>query len=220
MKRSRTLAALSAAMIAVTVLPACGNSEDEVRIAEPVLDFPQTSTTPTPTPTTTENDDEEETTTSSTTKKSSSSKSSSSKSSSKKTTTKSSSRRRSSSSGGSGNVVREPEPAPAREVVAQDEPGAACAWPSQGSQGSSDEYSTFCDREWARTVTPDGQDYYWAARGNGWASVDPQDTEDGVCWSREDFEGAPAQIQNAVQFCDDNAPAESEAEVVETETED
>ena len=61
MKRSRTLAALSTAMIAVTVLPACGSSEDEVRIAEPVLDFPQTSTTPTPTPTTTENDDEEET---------------------------------------------------------------------------------------------------------------------------------------------------------------
>lgn len=219
MKRSRTLAALSAAMIAVTVLPACGSSEDEVRIAEPVLDFPQTSTTPTPTPTTTEND-EEETTTSSTTTKSSSSKSSSSKSSSKKTTTKSSSRRRSSSSGDSGNSVREPEPAPAREVVAQDEPGAACAWPSQGSQGAGDEYSTFCDREWARTVTPDGQDYYWAARGNGWASVDPRETSDGVCWSREDFEGAPAQIQNAVPFCDDNAPAESEAEVVETETEE
>lgn len=200
-------------MIAVAVLPACGNSEDEVRIAEPVLDFPQTSTTPTPT--TTEND--EETTTSSTTTKSSSSKSSSSKtSSSKRTSTKSSSRRSSSSgssggSGNSGNAVREPEPAPAREVVAQDEPGAACAWPSQGSQSSGDEYSTFCDREWARTVTPDGQDYYWVARGNGWASVDPQDTSNGVCWSREDFEGAPAQIQNAVQFCDANAPAESEA---------
>lgn len=202
-------------MIAVTVLPACGNSEDEVRIAEPVLDFPQTSTTPTPTPTTTENVDEEATTSSTTTKSSSSKSSSSKTSSSKRTSTKSSSRR-SSSSGGSGNAVREPEPAPAREVVAQDEPGAACAWPSQGSQGSGDEYSTFCDREWARTVTPDGQDYYWTARGNGWASVDPQDTSNGVCWSREDFEGAPAQIQNAVQFCDDNAPAE----VVETETDE
>lgn len=219
MKRSRTLAALSAAMIAVTVLPACGNSEDEVRIAEPVLDFPQTSTTPTPTPTTTENDDEEATTSSTTTKSSSSKSSSSKTSSSKRTSTKSSSRR-SSSSGGSGNAVREPEPAPAREVVAQDEPGAACAWPSQGSQGSGDEYSTFCDREWARTVTPDGQDYYWAARGNGWASVDPRDTSNGVCWSREDFEGAPAQIQNAVQFCDDNAPAEEAAEVVETDTDE
>ncbi|MBC3177736.1 hypothetical protein [Corynebacterium lujinxingii] len=213
MKRRRTLAALSAAMIAVAVLPACGNSEDEVRIAEPVLDFPQTSTTPTPTPTTTENDDEEATTSSTTTKSSSSKSTSSKTSSSKRTSTKSSSRRSSSSggSGGSGNAVREPEPAPAREVVAQDEPGAACAWPSQGSQGSGDEYSTFCDREWARTVTPDGQDYYWTARGNGWASVDPQDTSNGVCWSREDFEGAPAQIQNAVQFCDDNAPAEDEA---------
>lgn len=222
MKRKRTLAVLSAAMLAVTALPACGNSEDEVRIAEPVLDFPQTSTTPTPTPTTTEKD-EETTSTSTTTKKSSSRKSSSSKkTSAKKTSTKSSSRRSSSSggSGGSGNVVREPEPAPAREVAAQDEPGAACAWPSQGSQGSGDEYSTFCDREWARTVTPDGQDYYWAARGNGWASVDPQSTADGVCWSREDFEGAPAQIQNAVQFCDDSAPAESDAEVVETDTEE
>mgnify|MGYP006964238186 FL=1 len=206
-------------MIAVTVLPACGNSEDEVRIAEPVLDFPQTSTTPTPTPTTTENDDEEATTSSTTTKSSSSKSSSSKTSSSKRTSTKSSSRR-SSSSGGSGNAVREPEPAPAREVVAQDEPGAVCAWPSQGSQGSGDEYSTFCDREWARTVTPDGQDYYWAARGNGWASVDPQDTSNGVCWSREDFEGAPAQIQNAVQFCDDNAPAEEAAEVVETDTDE
>ena len=95
--------------------------------------------------------------------------------------------------------------------------GAACAWPAQGSQGASDEYSTFCDREWARTVTPDGQDYYWVARGNGWASVDPQNTADGVCWSRGDFEGAPEAIRNAVKFCDDAAP--TSADVVETPTE-
>ena len=212
-KRSRALATIAAALIAVPALSACGGSDDEARIAEPVLDFPQTSTTATPTPTTTTSEEDDETTTSSSTTTKSSSSSSSKTSTTTKSSTKSSSSRRSSSgSGNSGGSAREPEVAPA-----PDEPGAACAWPAQGSQGASDEYSTFCDREWARTVTPDGQDYYWVARGNGWASVDPQNTADGVCWSRGDFEGAPEAIRNAVKFCDDAAP--TSADVVETPTE-
>lgn len=217
MKRSRALATISAACIAVSALSACGGSDaDEARIAEPVLDFPQTSTTATPTPTTTTSEDDETTTSSSTTTKSSSSSSSSKTSTSTKTSSKSSSRRSSSGSGGSGGSAREPEVV--REVEAPEEPGAACAWPAQGSQGASDEYSTFCDREWARTVTPDGQDYYWAAKGNGWVSVDPENTTDGVCWSRSDFESAPEAIRNAVKFCDDAAP--TSATVVETPTEE
>lgn len=219
MKRSRTFSAVAAAALAASLLAGCSDSSaDEVRLAEPVLDFPQTSTTATPTPTTTENEDE--TSTSSTTSSSSSSSSSATSTStstktSTKTSAKSSSRastsRRSSSGSGnsnSGNVAREPAPAPApvRETIVDNRPGATCAWPTQGEASGNQEYSTFCDREWARTVTDDGQDYYWAAKGGGWVSVDPKGTDDnGVCWAREDFESAPEAIRNAVTFCENPA---------------
>lgn len=97
-----------------------------------------------------------------------------------------------------------------RETIVDDRPGATCAWPTQGASSGNQEYSTFCDREWARTVTSDGQDYYWAAKGQGWVSVDPVTTDEGgICWAREDFETAPEAIRNAVVFCD---PASGEAE--------
>lgn len=210
MNRSRTLSAFAAAALAASLLAGCSDSSADVEpLAEPMLDFPQTSTTATPTPTTTEADDEEETTTSSsTTTKSSSSSSSKS---STRTSTKSSSKRsesRSSSNSGSDNAAREPEPV--RETIVDDRPGATCAWPTQGASSGNQEYSTFCDREWARTVTSDGQDYYWAAKGQGWVSVDPVTTDEGgICWAREDFETAPEAIRNAVVFCD---PASGEAE--------
>lgn len=210
MNRSRTLSAFAAAALVASLLTGCSDSgADAEPLAEPTLDFPQTSTTATPTPTTTEADDEEETTTSSsTTTKSSSSSSSKS---STRTSTKSSSKRsesRSSSNSGSDNAAREPEPV--RETIVDDRPGATCAWPTQGASSGNQEYSTFCDREWARTVTSDGQDYYWAAKGQGWVSVDPVTTDEGgICWAREDFETAPEAIRNAVVFCD---PASGEAE--------
>ena len=210
MNRSRTLSAFAAAALAASLLAGCSDSGADVEpLAEPMLDFPQTSTTATPTPTPTEDDDDEETTTSSsTTTKSSSSSSSKS---STRTSTKSSSKRsesRSSSNSGSDNAAREPEPV--RETIVDDRPGATCAWPTQGASSGNQEYSTFCDREWARTVTSDGQDYYWAAKGQGWVSVDPVTTDEGgICWAREDFETAPEAIRNAVVFCD---PASGEAE--------
>ena len=211
MNRSRTLSAFAAAALAASLLAGCSDSGADVEpLAEPMLDFPQTSTTATPTPTTTEADDEEETTTSSsTTTKSSSSSSSKS---STRTSTKSSSKRsesRSSSNSGSDNAAREPEPV--RETIVDDRPGATCAWPTQGAASGNQEYSTFCDREWARTVTSDGQDYYWAAKGQGWVSVDPVTTDDGgICWAREDFETAPEAIRNAVAFCDPASGEEAE----------
>ena len=205
MNRSRTFSAFAAAALAASLLAGCSDSGADVEpLAEPMLDFPQTSTTPTPTPTTTEaDDDEDETTTSSTTTTKSSESSSSSKSStSTRTSTKSSSRRSGSrSSNNSNNAAREPEPV--RETIVDDRPGATCAWPTQGASSGNQEYSTFCDREWARTVTSDGQDYYWAAKGQGWVSVDPVTTDEGdICWAREDFETAPEAIRNAVAFCD------------------
>lgn len=211
MNRSRTLSAFAAAALVASLLTGCSDSgADAEPLAEPTLDFPQTSTTATPTPTTTEADDEEETTTSSsTTTKSSSSSSSKS---STRTSTKSSSKRsesRSSSNSGSDNAAREPEPV--RETIVDDRPGATCAWPTQGAASGNQEYSTFCDREWARTVTSDGQDYYWAAKGQGWVSVDPVTTDDGgICWAREDFETAPEAIRNAVAFCDPASGEEAE----------
>ena len=211
MNRSRTFSAFAAAALAASLLAGCSDSGADVEpLAEPMLDFPQTSTTATPTPTTTEADDEEETTTSSsTTTKSSSSSSSKS---STRTSTKSSSKRsesRSSSNSGSDNAAREPEPV--RETIVDDRPGATCAWPTQGAASGNQEYSTFCDREWARTVTSDGQDYYWAAKGQGWVSVDPVTTDDGgICWAREDFETAPEAIRNAVAFCDPASGEEAE----------
>lgn len=211
MNRSRTLSAFAAAALAASLLAGCSDSgADAEPLAEPVLDFPQTSTTPTPTPTPTEDDEDEETTTSTstTTKKSSSSSSSSTKSSTRTSTKSSSKRSESRSSNDSNNAAREPEPV--RETIVDDRPGATCAWPTQGAASGNQEYSTFCDREWARTVTSDGQDYYWAAKGQGWVSVDPVTTDEGgVCWAREDFETAPEAIRNAVVFCD---PASGEAE--------
>ena len=210
MNRCRTLSAFAAAALVASLLTGCSDSgADAEPLAEPTLDFPQTSTTATPTPTPTEDDEDEETTTSSsTTTKSSSSSSSKS---STRTSTKSSSKRsesRSSSNSGSDNAAREPEPV--RETIVDDRPGATCAWPTQGASSGNQEYSTFCDREWARTVTSDGQDYYWAAKGQGWVSVDPVTTDEGgICWAREDFETAPEAIRNAVVFCD---PASGEAE--------
>lgn len=212
MNRSRTLSAFAAAALAASLLAGCSDSGADVEpLAEPMLDFPQTSTTATPTPTPTEDDEDEETTTStSTTAKKSSSSSSSSTKSSTRTSTKSSSKRSESrSSNDSNNAAREPEPV--RETIVDDRPGATCAWPTQGAASGNQEYSTFCDREWARTVTSDGQDYYWAAKGQGWVSVDPVTTDDGgICWAREDFETAPEAIRNAVAFCDPASGEEAE----------
>lgn len=212
MNRSRTLSAFAAAALVASLLTGCSDSgADAEPLAEPTLDFPQTSTTATPTPTPTEDDEDEETTTStSTTAKKSSSSSSSSTKSSTRTSTKSSSKRSESrSSNDSNNAAREPEPV--RETIVDDRPGATCAWPTQGASSGNQEYSTFCDREWARTVTSDGQDYYWAAKGQGWVSVDPVTTDDGgICWAREDFETAPEAIRNAVAFCDPASGEEAE----------
>ena len=212
MNRSRTLSAFAAAALAASLLAGCSDSGADVEpLAEPMLDFPQTSTTATPTPTPTEDDEDEETTTStSTTAKKSSSSSSSSTKSSTRTSTKSSSKRSESrSSNDSNNAAREPEPV--RETIVDDRPGATCAWPTQGAASGNQEYSTFCDREWARTVTSDGQDYYWAAKGQGWVSVDPVTTDEGgICWAREDFETAPEAIRNAVAFCDPASGEEAE----------
>jgi len=88
--------------------------------------------------------------------------------------TSSSSRRSSSAGSNSRNEAR--EPAQVRETIVDDRPGAACAWPAQGESSGGQEYSTFCDRAWARTVTPDGTDYFWVARGGGWVSVGPAGT--------------------------------------------
>lgn len=212
MNRSRTLSAFAAAALAASLLAGCSDSGADVEpLAEPMLDFPQTSTTATPTPTTTEADDDEKTTTTSstTTTKSSSSSSSSSKSSTSTRTSTKSSSKRSESRNNSDNAAREPEPV--RETIVDDRPGATCAWPTQGAASGNQEYSTFCDREWARTVTSDGQDYYWAAKGQGWVSVDPVTTDEGgVCWAREDFETAPEAIRNAVAFCDPASGEEAE----------
>lgn len=211
MNRSRTLSAFAAAALAASLLTGCSDSgADAEPLAEPMLDFPQTSTTATPTPTEDNDEDEETTTSTSTTAKKSSSSSSSSTKSSTRTSTKSSSKRSESrSSNDSNNAAREPEPV--RETIVDDRPGATCAWPTQGAASGNQEYSTFCDREWARTVTSDGQDYYWAAKGQGWVSVDPVTTDDGgICWAREDFETAPEAIRNAVAFCDPASGEEAE----------
>lgn len=210
MNRSRTLSAFAAAALVASLLTGCSDSgADAEPLAEPMLDFPQTSTTATPTPTEDDEDEETTTSTSTTAKKSSSSSSSSTKSSTRTSTKSSSKRSESRSSNDSNNAAREPEPV--RETIVDDRPGATCAWPTQGAASGNQEYSTFCDREWARTVTSDGQDYYWAAKGQGWVSVDPVTTDDGgICWAREDFETAPEAIRNAVAFCDPASGEEAE----------
>lgn len=196
MNRSCLLPAVVAAALATSLLAGCsGSGADEVRLAEPVLDFPQTSTTPTPALDNDEEEaeEEEESATSSST-------TSTTTTSSTRTSTSSSSRRSSGAGSNSRNEAR--EPVQVRETIVDDRPGATCAWPAQGESSGGQEYSTFCDREWARTVTPDGTDYYWVARGGGWVSVDPAGTGGaGECWSRQDFEGAPEAVRNAVTFC-------------------
>ena len=206
MIRSRALTALATAALSATLLVGCGdNAEDEVRIAEPVLDFPQTSTTVTPTPTTTEEETTtEETETEETTTSTSTSSSTSSTRSSTSSTRSSTSSRSASRSSGSGGSNNEPAPQrPAAQPAQPSQPGAACAWPTQGANTGNQEYSTFCDREWARTVTPsDNQDFYWIAQGNGWVSIDPAGyTDDGPCWHRDDFADAPEAIKGAVAYC-------------------
>ena len=187
MNRVKTAAAIVAT--SAMLLAGCGSEGDEVRLAEPVLDFPYTSTSQLPEPEieiTTE--EPEETTTSSTTSSSSS--------------TSSSTSTRTSTSTSSTTRRAEPEPAP--EPEPEPLPGAECAWPSQ-SEANGREFSTFCDREWARTML-DGQQYFWKARANGWASVDPDGTVgNDVCWARDDFNGAPEAIRNAAVYC---TPAE------------
>ena len=198
--------AAAATIAAAMLLASCANEGDEVRLAEPVLDFPYTSTTPTPTPeetTTEEEEEEEEETTTSTTSKTSTS-----------TSTRSASSRPSAArqAPSEPEPAREPEPAPPL-------PGAACAWPSQ-AEADGREFSTFCDREWARTML-DGQQYFWASEGGGWATVDPAGMKgQEVCWAREDFKDAPEAIRNAAVFCtDEEAPAPSPTtSPAETET--
>lgn len=209
MNRSRALTAIATAALSASLLTGCGGSdEEEIRIAEPVLDFPQTSTTPTPTPTTTaaddedeEDEDEDETTTSTTTTSSSTSSSTS-------TTTRSSARTSTRSNSGSrpGTTTYRPAPAPApapqNNNARPEQPGAACPWPTQSNHGPDEEYSTFCDRQWARTVTPrDNQDFYWVAEGGEWVTIDPAGYPDGPCWHRDDFQDAPEAIRNAVEYC-------------------
>lgn len=196
-------------MLSATLLVGCGDSgdsgADEVRIAEPVLDFPQTSTTATPAPepaedeessteeTTTEEAEEETTTTSSTTS-----------STTRSSTTRTATRSRSSNSGRSNREPAPAAPAPAPQRDSQpSQSGATCAWPTQNARTGDQEYSTFCDRQWARTVTPaDGQDFYWIAQGTGWATVDPAgSTDEGPCWHRDDFADAPDAIKGAVKYC-------------------
>lgn len=200
MNRAKTAVATLAA--SALVLAGCASDEDEVRLAEPVLDFPYTSTTAAPTPTMaepTEIDDADETTTST----SATSTTQSSTKTSTSTSTKTSTSTRSASS------VRQQEPAPAPAPANPEpvQPGAACAWPTQG-EANGREFSTFCDREWARTML-DGQQYFWRANGTGWASIDPEGMLDGeVCWDRDEFDDAPEAIRNAAIYCE---PAESPA---------
>lgn len=195
---NRATTAVATLAVSALVLTGCGSEEDEVRLAEPVLDFPYTSTTAIPTqtmaaPAETEEPDEEETDSSPTSTTQSSTKTST------RTSTKTSTSTRSASA----TRQQEPAPAPARANPEPVQPGANCAWPPQG-EANGREFSTFCDREWARTML-DGQQYFWRASGDGWVSIDPQAMlDDEVCWNRDEFDGAPEAIRNAVVYC---APA-------------
>lgn len=186
---------LAALLTCTTLLAGC-NSSPEDRLAEPEISFPAKETSTSPAPDEDEDDpdaDATETETSTSTKTSTStskksSSSSSSSSSSKKTSSSDDSR-------DDESVAAQPaEPAPQH--------GAVCAWPQQGQQSASDEYSTFCDGDWARTVMPNGQEYFWASNGNSWASVDPVGEHEGnACWDRKDFNSAPAAVRDAVPYC-------------------
>ena len=200
-KRNRTQSLLVAVIATVALAGCAASAEEEARLAEPVIDFPATSTTATPTtessPTTTasENEDEDETETSSSKTSSSSKKTSTETSTSKSTSTRKTSTRRSPREEVREQVIT--------ETIAVDDGSNGCAWPEQGAGSSNQEYSTFCDGAWARTVMPDtGQEYFWASKDGGWVSVDPHGTnENGACWAREDFAQAPAAVKNAVPFC-------------------
>ena len=185
---------LAALLTCTTLLAGC-NSSPEDRLAEPEISFPakETSTSPAP-----DDDDEDatetETSTSTKTSTSTSKKSSSSSSSS------SSSKKSSSSASSSDDDSDEPAPVQPAEPAPQN--GATCAWPKQGQQSASDEYSTFCDGDWARTVMPNGQEYFWASNGNSLASGDPVGEHEGnACWDRKDFTSAPAAVRDAVPYC-------------------
>ncbi|MBL7286511.1 hypothetical protein FPH17_06455 [Corynebacterium godavarianum] len=213
MKRTRTQSVL-AALVAATVLAGCSSSEgDEARLAEPVIDFPATSTTASPTTSkstststsksaSADEDDEEETTKSSSTSSSKTSEKSSSekKTSTKKTSEKSTSTRKTSTRRAAKDEVEEQV---ITETVPVDDGSNGCAWPAQGEGSGNQEYSTFCDGTWARTITPENeQEYFWTSEGGTWTSVDPTGSnENGVCWAREPFAQAPEAVKNAVPFC-------------------
>lgn len=196
---NRATTAVATLAVSALVLTGCASEDDEVRLAEPVLDFPYTSTTAAPTPTMaapaeTEDADETETTASESSTTSSSTKTST------RTSTKTSTSTRSASS----TRQQEPAPAPAPANPEPVQPGANCAWPAQG-EANGGEFSTFCDREWARTML-DGQQYFWRAEGNGWVSIDPEAmVDDEVCWPRDEFDGAPEAIRNAAVYCESAA---------------
>lgn len=184
MKRNRTQSVL-AALVAATVLAGCSSSEgDEARLAEPVIDFPATSTTAS------------STSSSKTSEKSSSEK----KTSTKKTSEKSTSTRKTSTRRAAKDEVEEQV---ITETVPVDDGSNGCAWPAQGEGSGNQEYSTFCDGTWARTITPENeQEYFWTSEGGTWTSVDPTGSnENGVCWAREPFAQAPEAVKNAVPFC-------------------
>ena len=184
MKRNRTQSVL-AALVAATVLAGCSSSEgDEARLAEPVIDFPATSTTAS------------STSSSKTSEKSSSEK----KTSTKKTSEKSTSTRKTSTRRAAKDEVEEQV---ITETVPVDDGSNGCAWPAQGEASGNQEYSTFCDGTWARTITPENeQEYFWTSEGGTWTSVDPTGSnENGVCWAREPFAQAPEAVKNAVPFC-------------------
>lgn len=196
------LAVVTAAVTTVLVVAGCA-TEQETRLAEPALDFPYTSITAAPPPLSLDDieDDEEEKEEDSDGDESETSEteSSSSTTSTTRTTSSSHTSRANASedtSGNSGSGGR------AAGAAAQAQHGSACAWPEE-AEANGKEFSTFCDREWARTVTPDQQQYFWAAKGSGWESIDPTGQRDHeACWSREAFNGAPEQVRNAVVFCD------------------
>lgn len=207
MRSNRAVPAIVAVAAATALVAGCA-SETEVRLAEPELDFPYTSTTAAPAPTTTAAPTTEATSTSTSTTSSSSSTSSSS-TTSTRTSTSTRTASNNSDSADTGIDDRDDEPAPVRNdppqaaAPAPSEPGAACAWPSQG-EAKDKEFSTFCDREWARTVIPSsGQQYFWRAQGSGWASIDPAgQAGGGVCWDPKDFDGAPEAVRKAAVFCE------------------
>lgn len=195
MKRNRTQSVL-AALVAATVLAGCSSSEgDEARLAEPVIDFPATSTTASPT-----TSKSTSTSTSTSTSKASEKSSSEKKTSTKKTSEKSTSTRKTSTRRAAKDEVEEQV---ITETVPVDDGSNGCAWPAQGEGSGNQEYSTFCDGTWARTITPENeQEYFWTSDGGTWTSVDPTGSnENGVCWAREPFAQAPEAVKNAVPFC-------------------